>query len=88
MVAQPIRTFNAETCDHLAAVFGVVLKCRAAAALGSPKSTSARLHRLSTFGRQRRILVGVHSVLRESAVFGDFRVPGQVRMDNLPKAHT
>jgi len=36
--AQPIHTFNAETCDHLAAVFGVVLKCRAAAALGSPKS--------------------------------------------------
>jgi hypothetical protein len=31
--------------------------------------------------------VGVHSVLRESLVFGDFRVPGQGRMDNLLKAH-
>jgi hypothetical protein len=29
----------------------------------------------------------VHSVLRESLVFGDFRVPGQGRMDNLLKAH-
>jgi hypothetical protein len=32
--------------------------------------------------------VGVHSVLRESLVFGDFRVPGQGRMDNLLKVHT
>jgi len=44
-------------------------------------------HGLSTFGRQGGILVGVHSVLRESLVFGDFRVPGQGRMDNLLKDH-
>jgi hypothetical protein len=31
--------------------------------------------------------MGVHSVLRESLVFGDFSVPGPDRMDNLLKVH-
>ena len=45
-------------------------------------------HGLSTFRRQRSILVGVHSVLRESLVFGDFSVRDQGRMDNLLKVHS
>ena len=44
-------------------------------------------HLLSTFRRQAGILVGVHSVLRESLLFGDISVPGQGRMDNLLKVH-
>ncbi len=43
-------------------------------------------HHLSTFGRQRRILMRVHSVLRESLMFGDISVHGSNRMDNLLKA--
>ena len=45
-------------------------------------------HPLSTFRRQASILVGVHSVLRESLVFGDFSVPGSDRMDNLLTVHS
>jgi hypothetical protein len=44
-------------------------------------------HGLSTFRGQAGILVAVHSVLRESLLFGDFSVPGQDRMDNLLKVH-
>ena len=33
------------------------------------------------------MLVDVHSVLRESLVFGDFSVHGLDRMDNLLKVH-
>ena len=44
-------------------------------------------HGLSTFGCQASILVKVHSVLRESLVFGDFSVHGLGRMDNLLKVH-
>jgi hypothetical protein len=43
-------------------------------------------HEASTFRGQRSILVGVHSVLRESLWFGDFSVHGWGRMDNLLKA--
>jgi len=32
--------------------------------------------------------MGVHSVLRESLRFGNIRVPGSGRMDNLPKVHS
>jgi hypothetical protein len=32
--------------------------------------------------------MGVHSVLRESLRFGNIRVPGSDRMDNLPKVHS
>jgi hypothetical protein len=45
-------------------------------------------HLLSTFRCQMGILVGVHSVLRESLVFGDFSVHGLDRMDNLLKVHS
>jgi hypothetical protein len=45
-------------------------------------------HFLSTFRGQASILVGVHSVLRESLWFGDISVPGSDRMDNLLKVHS
>src|SRR5262249_60640319 len=45
-------------------------------------------HVLSTFRGQAGILVGVHSVLRESQRFGNISVPGPGRMDNLLKVHT
>src|SRR5207244_3621610 len=45
-------------------------------------------HFLSTFRGQASILMGVHSVLRESLTFGNISVPGSDRMDNLPKVHS
>jgi hypothetical protein len=45
-------------------------------------------HFLSTFRGQASILVGVHSVLRESLRFGNISVPGPGRMDNLLKVHS
>jgi hypothetical protein len=44
-------------------------------------------HQLSTFRRQRRIPVRVHSVLCESLTFGNISVHGPNRVDNLLKAH-
>jgi uncharacterized protein YjlB len=43
---------------------------------------------LSTFRGQAGILVGVHSVLRESLRFGNISVPGPGQMDNLLKVHS
>jgi hypothetical protein len=51
-----------------------VLNWRAAAAVPSPSSTTLRTWPLG-LSASVRILVDVHSVLRESLVFGDFRVP-------------
>jgi hypothetical protein len=45
----------------------------------------AGCNRLSSVKPRR---LDVHSVLRESLVFGDFSVHGQVRMDNLLKVHS
>ena len=43
---------------------------------------------LSTARREPGILMGVHSVLRESLRFGNISVPGSGRMDNLLKVHS
>jgi hypothetical protein len=53
----------------------------------SPPSTALRTIASRPLGVKDVFLVDVHSVLRESLVFGDFRVPGQVRMDNRLKDH-
>jgi hypothetical protein len=55
--------------------------------LAEPAINDRPHHLLSTFRGQPGILVGVHSVLRESLRFGDISVPGQDRMDNLLKVH-
>src|SRR6516165_3662715 len=72
---KPSTPSAANRAIHLAAVFGVVLNHRAD-------------HHLSTFRRQRRIPVRVHSVLCESLTFGDISVHGPNRMDNLLKGHS
>jgi hypothetical protein len=64
---------------------GVVPACDLG--LAQPAIHYGAHHLLSTFGCQAGILVGVHSVLRESLLFGDISVPGQDRMDNLLKVH-
>jgi hypothetical protein len=56
-------------------------------ALGQPEIHHRANHHLSTFGRKRRILMGVHSALRESLAFADFSVHRPNRMDNLLKSH-
>ena len=48
---------------------------------------NAAHHLLSTSWGQTGIIVGVHSVLRESLTFGDISVPGLGRNDNLMKVH-
>jgi hypothetical protein len=45
-------------------------------------------HLLSTSRGQTGILVGVHSVPRESLRFGNISVPGSDRMDNVLKVHS
>ena len=66
-IAQTIqRPRRLKRATHLATVFAVVLNRRAAAALLSPLIHDSADHILSTFRRQARILVRVHSVLRES----------------------
>ena len=68
------------------------LRCRVEPARGrglrQPAIDHRANHHLSTFGRQRRILAGVHSVPRDSLTFGDISVYGPNRMDNLLKAHS
>jgi hypothetical protein len=64
----------------LATVFGVTLNWRSDG-LAQPAFNNSAHHSFSTFRRQRRILVAVHSV-------GDFRVPGPGQMDNLLKDHS
>jgi hypothetical protein len=71
----------------LATVFGVTLNWRSDG-LAQPAFNNSAHHSFSTFRRQRRILVAVHSVLRESLAVGDFRVPGPGQMDNLLKDHS
>ena len=77
-----------ETIDPLADCLrcGVVLA--GGGGSGQPAMHHRQNHPLSTFRRQASILVGVHSVLRESLVFGDFSVPGSDRMDNLLTVHS
>jgi hypothetical protein len=55
--------------------------------LRQPAIDNRANHHFSTFRRQRRILMGVRSVLCESLTFGDSSVHGPNRMDNFLKAH-
>ena len=84
---QSIDTFCAETLDPL----GDRLRRGVVPARGSGPAQPAihyrTHHLLSTFRRQAGILVHVHSVLRESLLFGDISVHGWGRMDNLLKVH-
>jgi hypothetical protein len=83
----PSAPWARKRSTHLATVFSVVLNWRAAGGLAHPFVHHGTHHGLSTFWGQTRILVGVHSVLCESLLFGDISVPGQDRMDNLLKVH-
>src|SRR5580704_2700831 len=72
---------------HLATVFGVVLNRRAAAALLRPKSTTTRTISSRPFGVRRAFLCVSIRFSSESLRFGNIRVPGRDRMDNLLKVH-
>jgi hypothetical protein len=72
---------------HLATDFGVTLNRRAAAALDSPQSITARTITSRPLGVKGAFLWMSIQALRESLRFGDISVHGSNRMDNLLKAH-
>src|SRR3979490_2910481 len=72
---------------HLATVFGVVLNWRAAAALLSPFPTTDRTMASRPLGVRGAFLWVSIRFSANRWWFGDFRVPGRGRMDNLLKAH-
>ncbi len=81
----------AASCAEALDPFGHCLRPSVELACGSGLAQSAihhgTNHSLSTFWRQVPILVSVHSVLRESLLFGDISVPSPHRMDKLVNAH-
>ena len=83
-----MHTFFAEAVDPFGNRFRRRVELARGSGLGHPALHYGANHLLSTFRRQAGILVGVHSVLRESLLSGDISVPGQDRMDNLLKVHT
>jgi hypothetical protein len=81
-------TLSAEASDPFATVFGVVLNRRAAAVLLSPPSTALRTIASRPFGVRDAFLWVSIRFSANRWWFGDFRIPGQGRMDNLLKAHS
>jgi hypothetical protein len=73
---------------HLATVFGVTLNWRAAAAWLNPPSTTARTIASRPFAVRGAFLWPSIRFSANRWRFGDFRVPGPGRMDNLPKDHS
>src|SRR5262249_52259230 len=73
---------------HLPTVFGGRIELVRSRGFGHAAIRNGTHHFLSTFRGQASILMGVHSVLRESLRFGNIRVPGLDRMGNLPKVHS
>src|SRR5215471_21100249 len=61
-VAQTLYTFPAEPPDPLGDGLGCRIELVGCVGLAQPAFHHASHHRLSTFGRQRRILVDVHLV--------------------------
>ncbi|OPZ00061.1 hypothetical protein A5906_23860 [Bradyrhizobium sacchari] len=78
--SRPIQAFLAETLGHLATVFAN-MKLRGRS-LRQGTYDQAAHHGLSTFRRQRAILMGVHSVLRDRLSFDNFSFLVQDRMHN------
>jgi hypothetical protein len=83
-----MHTFFAEAVDPFGNRFRRRVELARGSGLGHPALHYGANHLLSTFRRQAGILVGVHSVLRESLLSGDISVPGRNRMDNLLKVHS
>jgi hypothetical protein len=66
-----------------------VVESQRLSAVAQLKQMQAALqHLFSTFRGQAGILVGVHSVLRESLRFGNISVPRSDRVGNLLKLHS
>ena len=84
---QAVQPFVAEAFDRVGDGLRGDVELTRSRRFGQPATDHVAHHHLSTFGRQRRILVGVHSVLRDSLRFGDISVHGSNRMDNLLKDH-
>src|SRR5262249_40368527 len=87
-VAGTIHAFGTEAIDPFADGLRGRIELVRSRGFGHAAIRNGTHHFLSTFRGQASILMGVHSVLRESLRFGNIRVPGSGRMDNLPKVHS
>src|SRR5262245_643858 len=85
-IAQAIHAFGTEATDPFADGLRGRIELARSRGVGHAAIHNGTNHFLSTFRGQARILMSVHSVLRESLRFGNISVPGSDRMDNLPKA--
>ena len=85
---QTIHPFCEEAVDPLTNGLRSGVELARGRGFGHPAIHNRTNHFLSTFRGQASILVGVHSVLRESLGFGDISVHGPGRMDNLLKVHS
>jgi len=88
MIPQTTHTFCAEAFDPFGDSLRRDVELTRGSGMAQPFFNNTAHHSLSTFGRQRRILVSVHSVPRESLTFGDISLHGQGRVDNLLKVHS
>src|SRR6516165_1783392 len=87
-IAQAIHTSGTEAIDPFADGLRGRIELACSRGFGHAAIRNGTHHFLSTFRGQASILMGVHSVLRESLRFGNISVPGSDRMDNLPKVHS
>jgi hypothetical protein len=85
-VPQAIDAFCAEASDPFGD-FALTLNWRAAAVLLNPPSITVRTRASRPFGVRGAFLWVSIRFSANRWWFGDFRVPGQGRMDNLLKAH-
>src|SRR6516165_3839584 len=86
-IAQAIHAFGTEAIDPFADGLRGRIELARSRGFGHATIRNGTHHFLSTFQGQASILMGVHSVLRESLRVGNISVPGSDRMDNLPKVH-
>lgn len=82
-----VHTFPVETLDPLGDRFGRRIELLRSVGLARPALYHASHHRLSTFGRQRRILMDVSSGLSWNTEASQPRLP-RVRPDGQPPERT
>src|SRR6516164_7041735 len=84
-IAQTIHAFGTEAIDPFADGLRGRIELVRSRGFGHAAIRNGTHHFLSTFRGQASILMGVHSVLRESLRFGNISVPGSDRMETSRK---
>jgi len=83
-----MQTLRAEAFDPFADGLRGGVELARSRGFAQPALHHGTDHGLATFRREAGILMGVHSVLRESLLFGNISIPAHNRMDNLLKVHS